>query len=81
MLDPCGGGESREERQLTISTLCEPRAPRYAGGPAMERRVPFLRMRGAWLDAAGFHRGERVRVEVERGRLVVTPMGSQDDAP
>jgi len=85
MLDPFSGGNgggAREERRLTVSTLHETRAPRYAGGPAAQRLVPFLRMRGAWLEAAGFHRGERVRVEVERGRLVLTPLESadQDDA-
>lgn len=84
MLDPFGGGNggAREERRLTVSTLCESRAPRYTGGPAAQRLVPFLRMRGAWLEAAGFHRGERVRVEVEPGRLVLTPLESadQDDA-
>ena len=36
------------------------------------RLSPMLRLRGAWLAAAGFGRGARVRVTVEPGRLVVT---------
>lgn len=79
MLDPFSGGNggAPEERRLTISTLHELRAPRYPGGPVMARQVPFLRMRGLWLEAAGFRRGERVRVEVERGRLVLTPFDEE----
>ena len=36
------------------------------------RLSPMLRLRGAWLAAAGFGRGARVRVTIETGRLVVT---------
>ncbi len=69
--------ESRAERHLTISTLHEPRAPHYINGPCSVRLVPFVRMRGAWLEAAGFRCGERLRVEVEQDRLVLTPVGSE----
>jgi hypothetical protein len=33
--------------------------------------MPFLRLRGRWLDAAGFAIGTEVRVEVSAGRLVL----------
>ena len=33
--------------------------------------MPFLRLRGRWLDAAGFAIGADVRVEVSAGRLVL----------
>ncbi len=33
--------------------------------------IPFLRLRGRWLDAAGFAIGSDVRVEVSAGRLVI----------
>jgi hypothetical protein len=33
--------------------------------------MPFLRLRGRWLDAAGFAIGSQVRVEVSAGRLVL----------
>lgn len=36
--------------------------------------VPFLRLRGRWLEHAGFREGDQVQVEVEEGRLVITPI-------
>lgn len=33
--------------------------------------MPFLRLRGRWLDEAGFAIGANVRVEVASGRLVL----------
>jgi hypothetical protein len=33
--------------------------------------IPFLRLRGRWLDQAGFAIGANVRVKVSPGRLVV----------
>ncbi len=37
------------------------------------RTVPFLRFSGDWLHAAGFRQGEKVNIQVENGRLVITP--------
>ena len=39
--------------------------------PYGPRRVPMLRLRGAWLRAAGFPNGTRVSVTVEAGCLVL----------
>ena len=62
-----------QERRLTVSKLRRstridhPWEPRYRVW-----EVPFLRMRGNWLEAAGFEIGKRVQVEVSSGRLVLT---------
>lgn len=58
------------QRRLTVSSSHAPsRAarPRYLPNAPM----PFLRLRGRWLDQAGFGIGANVRVEVSAGRLVV----------
>lgn len=34
--------------------------------------VPFLRVQGKWLEQAGFTIGDRVNIEVQPGRLIVT---------
>ncbi len=38
--------------------------------------TPFLRLRGRWLDQAGFPIGSKVRVEVSKGRLRCHPFPS-----
>lgn len=56
--------------RLTVSRQYpESRAARPAYLPAPP--MPFLRLRGRWLDEAGFAIGANVRVEVSAGRLVV----------
>ena len=35
--------------------------------------APFLRLRGRWLEQAGFAIGDDVEVVVEPGRLIITP--------
>jgi len=62
-----------KERRLTVSTLREPRPPRSLYNPRPDRVVPFLRMRGRWLEELGFEPGVKVRVEVSPERLVITP--------
>jgi type I toxin-antitoxin system toxin SymE len=34
--------------------------------------VPMIRLRGNWLEAAGFGEGKRVAVDVSEGRLTLT---------
>ena len=36
------------------------------------RLVPFIRLRGLWLEQAGFHCNDQINVEVSEGRLVIT---------
>jgi toxic protein SymE len=61
------------ERRLTVSTLREPRPSRYAWNHKPDRVVPFLRLRGKWLEELGFEAGAKVAVTTEPGRLVITP--------
>ncbi|WP_278500700.1 SymE family type I addiction module toxin [Paraburkholderia fungorum] len=35
--------------------------------------APWIRLSGRWLEQAGFEISGRIRVEVERGKLVITP--------
>ena len=60
-------------RRLTIS-CCHPERraarPVYVNHRPLEP-MPFLRLRGRWLDQAGFAIGSQVRVAVSRGRLIV----------
>ena len=34
--------------------------------------VPYIRLRGAWLRAAGFEIGDQMTVSVEQGKLTFT---------
>lgn len=57
-------------RRLTVSRQYpESRAARHRYAPVTP--MPFLRLRGRWLDEAGFTIGANVRVEVAAGRLVL----------
>jgi len=65
------------DRHLTISTLREPRPSRYDRVSKPDRVVPFLRLRGQWLEELGFSCGEKVRVTAEPGRLVIEPVAAE----
>jgi Toxin SymE, type I toxin-antitoxin system len=67
------------ERCLTISTLRVESRRRFDRRPP-DRYVPLLRIAAGWLAACGFDSGQRVRVQVEPGRLVLTPSASADPA-
>lgn len=41
--------------------------------------MPFLRLQGRWLDAAGFAIGANVRVEVAAGRLVLEVIDAEQE--
>jgi toxic protein SymE len=66
------------QRILTISSQRRPR-PMKVLGPENYRfyndlpPAPWIRLSGRWLEEAGFEISGRIRVEVERGRLVITP--------
>lgn len=57
-------------RRLTVSSSHPEIRARHPRQPS-STPMPFLRLRGRWLDAAGFPIGANVRVEVSAGRLVV----------
>jgi toxic protein SymE len=62
------------ERHATVQQIMrwrpEPKPGRDWRTP---RFFPWLRIAGMWLERAGFPPGQRVRIEVEHGRLVITP--------
>lgn len=65
-----------KDRCLTLSRVLRDRASR--DGYAPPSVVPSLRVQGRWLERAGFRAGARVQVEVQPGRLVVTPYAEDD---
>jgi len=66
------------QRILTISSQRRPR-PMKTYAPAHIEffpdlpPAPWIRLSGRWLEAAGFGISGRIRVEVEKGRLTITP--------
>lgn len=58
-------------RRLTISSRYPDSRARSGAPYVPSTPMPFLRLQGRWLDEAGFAIGAQVRVEVDRGRLVV----------
>lgn len=63
------------EKWLTIGKLYyyyTPTKDAPPGTPNLPVTVPWIQMRGRWLDAAGFAIGAKVRVRVRPGRLVLT---------
>jgi hypothetical protein len=61
-------------RRLTVSS-CHPESRAHHPQQSSSAPMPFLRLRGRWLDQAGFTIGAPVRVEVSAGRLVVEVIG------
>ena len=41
-------------------------------------RYPYLRLRGRWLQRAGFRVGIRVAIAIRRNRLVITPLRERE---
>lgn len=65
-------------RYLTISKLRQPFYrpkgwPFYKSTPEDYPPAPWIRLSGRWLEEAGFEISGKVRVEVEKGKLVITP--------
>jgi toxic protein SymE len=66
-------------RFLTVSAQRRP--PSYPKSWPPQRKIgrrdlanaPWIRLTGRWLEDAGFEIASRIRVEVEPGRLVITP--------
>jgi toxic protein SymE len=52
---------SKQERFLTVSQY-----------PEAIPRMPWIRLRGRWLEQAGFFPQARVRVRIIQGCLVIT---------
>jgi len=52
-------------RYLTVSYLLRRQ------GDCVTPAVPFIRISGKWLQAAGFDQGDRIQVEVGHGYLTI----------
>lgn len=61
----------KPERSITISAAWVPSRSRRLPPRPPGHYVPFLRITAQWLAGAGFDIGQRVRVQAERGRLVL----------
>lgn len=59
-----------KDRRLTLTRAVRDRTQR--NGYRAQAVVPYLRVQGQWMEQAGFHVGDRVRVQVEQGRLILT---------
>jgi hypothetical protein len=46
----------------------------WTGQGAPRPDVPYLRLRGRWLERAGFAIGGKVKIEISEGRLVIEPV-------
>lgn len=69
-------GKKFDSRLLTIGDCPVWEPTNYDPGKVQPNRrppspMPFLRLKGRWLDHAGFAIGSKVRVEVSAGRLVI----------
>jgi toxic protein SymE len=67
------------QRVLTISSQRRPRPMKIFAPSHIEfyedlPPAPWIRLSGRWLEAAGFEIAGRIRVEVERGKLIITPV-------
>lgn len=58
------------ERRLTVSTTYYPALARDRS--TCGRPVPWIRLQGLWLQAAGFGLQQPLRVRIAYGRLVIT---------
>jgi toxic protein SymE len=56
----------KRNRQLTVS---------YASTDTPGVDVPYLRLRGRWLQNAGFVIGRQVSIEVDEGKLIIETCG------
>ncbi len=61
---------STAERRITVGTAHYPAL--HGREPRSDREVPYIRLRGHWLQRAGFPPNVRIRVSVRDGCLVMT---------
>jgi hypothetical protein len=73
-----------ESRLLTVGDCIpfeRPFNPRPHSPQPLPSPAPFLRLKGRWLDRAGFTIGSKVRVEVSQGRLVIEALPQFPERP
>lgn len=58
-----------EERKLTV----------YNGRGAFKEASPQILLQGKWLERAGFSAGDKITVDCQQGRLVITKDKPKED--
>ena len=69
---PDSGRPPAAERFFTITDTWVASRARFAF--RQDRHLPTIRIVARWLAAFGFDIGQRVRVQAEQGRLILTPV-------
>jgi hypothetical protein len=62
----------RRPRKATVVSMKQERFLTVSLYPQRRLRLPWIRLRGLWLQQAGFTPQARVRVRVMQGCLVIT---------
>lgn len=57
-----GQGGQMEERRMTV----------YKGRGAFKEAPPQILLQGRWLERAGFNAGDKITVNCQQGRLIIT---------
>lgn len=68
-------GKTPTEKRLTVGKLYYYYTPRKDAPPGTDNcsvKVPWIQMKGRWLEELGFTVGAAVTVRISRGRLVLT---------
>ena len=60
------------ERFATIAADCYPPLKSDDSYCQPLRPIPWLRLRGHWLQQAGFGIDQKIRIKVEKNKLVIT---------
>ena len=58
-------------RTLTTGRTYFPVLPARSNGFSGLRAVPWIRLKGVWLEEACFAVGQTVKIEVRRGQVVI----------
>lgn len=61
------------KKNITVQYSSRCTSSGYAYG-SRYTQYPKIQMEGKWLEALGFHVGDKVQVEYEEGSIRITPM-------
>lgn len=64
-----GQGGQMEERRMTV----------YKGRGAFKEAPPQILLQGRWLERAGFNAGDKITVNCQQGRLIITKNEPETD--